>query len=72
MDVIVTRPWDDKQLHRRSGERFEALAVRERDELVVAAVDQQDRAFHVADNGVGYAADTSGSTREPTDTPAPP
>src|SRR6202163_3628976 len=53
MDVIVTRPRDYKQLHRRSCERFEALAVRERDELVVAAVDQQDRAFHVADNGVG-------------------
>src|ERR1700682_4048206 len=53
MDVIVTRPRDYKQLHRRSCERFEALAVRERDELVVAAVDQQDRAFHVADNRVG-------------------
>src|SRR6266851_212929 len=53
MDVIVTRPRDYKQLHRRSCERFEALAVRERDELVVAAVDQQDRAFHFADNRVG-------------------
>src|SRR6266404_1124353 len=64
MDVIVTRPRDYKQLHRRSGERFEALAVRERDELVVAAVDQQDRAFNVADNRVGtqrILQDPSGS-----------
>ena len=53
MDVIVTRPRDYKHLHRRSCERFEALAVRERDEPVVAAVDQQDRAFNAADNRVG-------------------
>jgi hypothetical protein len=50
VDIIVPRAFHDDQFDRSSSERCESLAVRQRNASILAAMDQDDRHFHTADD----------------------